>query len=402
MIKKLYSIYHFLLSFLGAILYRFPSKGIRVIGVTGTNGKTTTVHIISEILKKEGYRVASTSSVKFEVNNKKKDNLLKMTMPGRFALQRFLREAVDAGCSYAVLEVSSEGIEQHRHRFINFHTAVMTNLSKEHIESHGSFENYKKAKGKLFRETKRRHVINLDDKHKDYFLSFPAKEKIYYSLKSRSAQVFAEKVQSTSQGVSFVINGEDVFVPLKGSFNVYNVLAAVAAVFPKRSVKKPLSEMGVVPGRMEEVISSPFRVIVDYAVTPESLELVYKAVRRDFSPRRVICVFGACGGGRDKWKRPVMGEVASKNCDKIIVTSEDPYDEDPRSIVEQTAPSGADKVIDRQEAIEKAISQAQEGDVIVITGKGSEPWMCLARGEKIPWDDRKIAKEFFDKMPRKK
>src|SRR3989344_6352679 len=158
----LLSWYHFLLSFLGAILYRFPSRKIKVIGVTGTNGKTTAVHLIIAILEKAGFKTASLSSIQFKIGEKVWPNTFRMTMPGRFVIKKFLRKAVDAGCQYAVLEVASEGIKQHRHRFINFEAAVFTNLTPEHIESHGSFENYKKAKGEFFKAVKNIHIINAD------------------------------------------------------------------------------------------------------------------------------------------------------------------------------------------------------------------------------------------------
>lgn len=388
------SLYHFLLSFLGALIYRFPSRKIRVIGITGTNGKTTSVHILSELLRGAGYSVASTSSVRFEINGTEKINALKMTMPGRFVIQKFLREAVKKGCRYAVIEVSSEGVKQHRHRFICFHTAVITNLSPEHIESHGGFENYKKAKGEFFRAAKERHVVNLDDEYADYFLSFPAKEKVGYSTKDSSAFLFAENVKSGKEGVSF---GE-YFLPLKGEFNAYNALAALSVALLEgvsvESAKLTLFNMTTVPGRMEEVAP---RVFIDYAVTPDALEFVYDTLRRDFDPEEMICILGACGGGRDKWKRPLLGKIAEEKCDKVIVTNEDPYDENEESIINEVAPQGAWKITDRKEAIEKGVEMAKEKDLVIITGKGSEVWMCVAGEKKIPWSDRDIAREAFDK-----
>ena len=174
--------YHFLLAFLGTIIYQFPSKKLKIIGVTGTNGKSTVVEMISKILEEAGYKVASLSSIKFKIKEKEWPNELRMTMPGRFKLQKFLRQTVDSGCQYAVLEVTSEGIKQYRHKFINFEATVFTNLSPEHIEAHGSFEKYRETKGKLFQATKRIHIVNLDDKNTKYFLQFPAKEKYAYGI----------------------------------------------------------------------------------------------------------------------------------------------------------------------------------------------------------------------------
>jgi len=418
----LISWYHFLLAFLGAILYRFPSrlrqgfggqaKKLKVIGVTGTNGKSTVVELITKILEAASYKVASLSSIKFKIGEKEWPNTLKMTMPGRFKIQRFLRQAVASGCRYVILEVTSEGIKQHRHRFINFDIAVFTNLSPEHIESHGGFGNYRAAKGKLFQATKNIHVINIDDENREYFLQFPAKKKYTYGL--NKGDINAKNFQFKLQ--------------LIGDFNVYNALAA-ACVGVSQGVnleicKKVLEAVGGIPGRMEEVISGPFKVFVDYAFTPNALEKVYQTLTKNYKlpTSKLICVLGACGGGRDKWKRPVLGSLAAKYCDEVIVTNEDPYDENPMEIIEQVA-KGAEnisinqftpldnlsngaghhksvvlKILDRREAIREALKIALSEDVVIITGKGCEPWICVAKGKKIPWDDREVVREQLLKL----
>jgi len=189
MIKKIIpgfikSFYHFFVSFLGALLNGFPSEKTKVIGVTGTNGKSTTISILIKILEEAGYKVAASTSIFFKIGEKTEENKLKMTMPGRFVLQSFLKKAVKEKCDYVIIEVTSEGIKQHRHKFINFKTALITNLNPEHIEAHGGFDNYKKAKGELFKTVKNTHIINFDDKNKDYFLSFPAKNIITYGIES--------------------------------------------------------------------------------------------------------------------------------------------------------------------------------------------------------------------------
>ena len=186
--KFLLSWYHFLWVLLGALVFRFPAYGMVVVGVTGTNGKSTTIDMISRIFNEAGFSIASMSSVRFQIKDKEWKNTMKMTMPGRLVIQKFLRQAKDAGCKYVFLEVTSEGILQHRHRFIPFHTAVFTNLSPEHIERHGSFENYKKTKGKLFALAKDVHVINTDDEYAEYFLSFPAKQIYTYGFPPRRDQ----------------------------------------------------------------------------------------------------------------------------------------------------------------------------------------------------------------------
>lgn len=174
--------YHFILSFLAALFYRFPSKKMVVVGITGTNGKSTVVDLTARILEEAGYKLASLSSIKFKIKEKEWPNTLRMTMPGRFQLQKFLRQAVNSKCQYAILEVTSEGVRQYRHKFINFKVAAFTNLAPEHIEAHGSFEKYREAKLKFFHATKKTHIINLDDENADYFWKIPAKEKIGYTI----------------------------------------------------------------------------------------------------------------------------------------------------------------------------------------------------------------------------
>ncbi len=385
--------YHYFLAFIAAVFYFFPSQRLKVVGVTGTNGKSTTVELIAKVLRDQGYSVAFLSSIKLKVKDRERKNMFKMTMPGRFQIQKFLKQALKEGCQYVVLEVTSEGIKQHRHCFIRFEAAVLTNLTPEHIESHGSFEKYRQAKGKLFKATKKIHIINFDDPNKNYFLQFRAQKKYDYGLK---------------QGK---INNRELDLKLKlvGDFNIYNALAAISLGFSQNislnQAKKSVEEVAIISGRMEEVISKPFKVFVDYAVTPDSLEKLYLEIKKIFPINNIIAVFGSCGGGRDNWKRPVMGKIAAKYCDKIIITNEDPYDEDPYRILSMIKSgisnskfpiSNLWEILDRRKAIGKALELAKPGDVVLITGKGSEPWMCLANDKKIPWDDREIVKEEFN------
>jgi len=402
--------YHFILSFIGAIIYRFPSRKIKVIGVTGTNGKTTVVNLTVKVLEQADYKIASISSIKFKIGDSEKPNLLKMTMPGRLKLQRFLRRAVNQKCDYAVIEVTSEGIKQYRHKFIGFNVAVFTNLTPEHIESHGSFEAYKEQKGKLFKTLKRNKeknvsIVNLDDKNANYFLGFPASKKIGYGIDNQEASFRAENIKILPGGLSFTINETVFTLGLSGRFNVYNALAAISIGLSQgvdlEICKKALSRVGGISGRMEIVIREPFEVIVDYAHTPDALRKVYSSFSQG-SAR--ICVLGACGGGRDKWKRLQFGEIAAEFCSSIILTNEDPYDEDPGEIIDQielgVKKQGKNviKILDRREAIKKALELAENENVVIITGKGSEPWMCVKGGRKIPWDDRKIVREEFKKL----
>ena len=388
-----------------------------MIGITGTNGKTTVVHLATRILEDEGYKVASISSLRFKIGEREWTNDLKMTMPGRMRIQKFLHDAADAGCSHVVLEVTSEGIRQGRHRFIRFDTAVFTNLTPEHIESHGSFEKYREAKGQFFKARHRTSIVNLDDEAAGYFLHFDADEKLGYSIEQSVGDDFsfstvcAQNRSVDASGVSFDIVDVSFKVPLLGTFNVHNALAAICIGLSQGVELEPMSRFLArvqgVPGRMELVVRKPFRVIVDYAHTPDALEKVYGTIlelKKDNS--KMVCVLGATGGGRDKWKRPEFGRIAAQYCDEILLTDEDPYDENPTSILEQIEvgfseipnskfqiPNSYIKILDRREAIREALKQARPGDTVVITGKGAEPWMVVARGRKIPWDDRKIVRE---------
>ncbi|KKP31074.1 MAG: hypothetical protein A2561_04080 [Candidatus Staskawiczbacteria bacterium RIFOXYD1_FULL_32_13] len=396
------SIYHYKLALLGALIYGFPSRKLIIIGVTGTSGKSTTVDLITKILERSGEKVASISTIRFKIANKEWKNNLKMTMPGRFKIQKFLRQAVNAGCKYVVLEVASEGVKQSRHKFIKFDSAVFTNLSPEHIESHGGFEKYRKAKLKFFKAVKNKHFINIDDENAKYFIEIKAKEIIKFSLGD------VKNLKVDESGSSFQLQDTKFQIQLMGQFNVYNALCAICVAnsygVSLDVCKDALEKAKGIEGRMEVVVKNPFTVIVDYAHTPEQLENVYKTL----NPRpltldpKLICVLGSCGGGRDKWKRPVLGELASKYCNEIIVTNEDPYDENPEQIIDKVIMgitnhksqiTNYKKILDRKEAIKTALKLAKVNDTVIITGKGSEPLMCLANGKKIAWSDKEIVKQ---------
>ena len=412
--------YHVLLAYAGAILYGFPSKKLKVIGVTGTKGKSTVVYLVSKILeigpqnnglnaKTSG--VAACGSLGYKIKDKEWPNNLKMTMPGRFRLQKLMAEAVKAGCEYFVLEVTSEGIKQKRHLGINFDCAVFTNLHKEHMESHGSFQNYYQAKQELFKKTSNIHVINTEDENFELFSKFTAKHTIFYGL--NRGDIVAEDLQVSAFGSSFKVYGTEFKTNLVGEFNVLNCLAALAVGAMYKvdlpSMKPVIESVKYVPGRMEFVQREPFNVVVDYAHTPDSLEAVYRVFKKlnnkSQTTNRLICVLGAAGGGRDKWKRPEFGRIAAKYCDEIILTDEDPFDENPETILEEIAsgfpsqnknyPFQIYKILDRREAIKKALADVRLGDSVVITGKGSETSMVLAGGKKIPWSDKKIVTQFL-------
>lgn len=376
--------YHLGLALIGALIHGFPSRSLKVIGVTGTSGKTTTVELLYEIFSKSGFKAASISSLQFRMPERIELNMLKMTTPGRFKVQKLLKEAKRAGVKYVFLEVTSEGIKQYRHRFIKFYAAIFTNLSEEHLEAHGGFENYRRAKGELFRAAPL-HILNGDDPNFNFFNQIPARKKIIYKM---------------------VDYPKDLKTKLLGEFNRNNILAAIT--FAKEEgispeiIEEAVEGFSGLPGRMEFVETDErFRVLVDYAFLPQALEKVYGTLN-DLGYKKLIAVTGACGGGRDKWKRPHLGDVAAQFCGKVFVTNEDPYDEDPMSIINEVAGSHKEfiKILDRRGAIREALASAKrgEGEAVVITGKGAEPWIMGPGGSKIAWDDREIVREETKKI----
>ena len=383
--------YHWCLSMLGAVVYRFPSRSMKVIAVTGTKGKSTAVFMISKILEEQGEPVAAIGSLGFKIKDRAWPNTLKMTLPGRLKLQKFLYQAKIAGCKYAVLEATSEGIAQNRLAGVDIDCAVFTNLHREHLESHGSFENYMAAKQKLFLKTKNRQILNIDDSNFEKFANYSARTKITFGREWGMLTLSNLRTKNT-------------FLDLKllGDFNEYNALAALSVAYAydldMDKAVASLNSIVSIPGRME-IIESPrgFKVVIDYAHTPDSLELVYKTLNA-----KLICVLGAAGGGRDKWKRPEFGKIAAKYCDQIILTDEDPFDENPEEILEQIEKGiGEDlkfkslKILDRREAIKQALTLAESGDIVVITGKGSETSIAIAGGKKIPWSERETVEELL-------
>lgn len=377
-------LYHWGLAFVGALVYRFPSRSLKVIGITGTSGKTTTVELLYEIFSGAGFKSASISSLQFRMPARIELNMLKMTTPGRFKVQKLLREAKQAGAKYVFLEVTSEGIKQYRHKFIKFYAAILTNLSEEHLEAHGGFENYRRAKGKLFKATPL-HILNGDDPNFNFFNQIPAEKKITYKIADYPKELRTR---------------------LLGEFNKNNILAAIT--FAKEEgispevIKETVERFSGLPGRMEFVgTGERFKILVDYAFLPQALEKVYETLNK-LGYKKLIAVTGACGGGRDKWKRPHLGDIAAQFCEKVFVTNEDPYDEDPMSIINEVAGSHKEfiKILDRREAIREALAAAKrgEGEAVVITGKGAEPWIMGPRGSKIAWDDREVVREALKKI----
>ena len=405
-------IYHWDLAIFSAFIYGFPSRKIKVIGVTGTKGKSSTVEIINAILEEAGNKTALTNTIRFKVGNESERNMHKMSMPGRFFMQKFIRRAIDAKCDYAILEMTSQGAFFYRDRFIDLDAFVFTNISPEHIEAHGSYENYLNAKlgiAQRMASSKKKDrvlIVNGDDKESGRFLEAKADRKIIYKLTDVEPYKIGGGAPSANpQGINFTWGGQRVHSPLSGLFNLYNILAAITATKSQNVndevIVRAIEKFSDIPGRVQKIDAGQnFEVIVDYAHTTDSMEKLFQT----FPNSRKICVFGSTGGGRDAWKRPEMGAVADKYCDEIILTDDDSYDEDPQKIVEEIA-KGIVKnkptlLVDRRVAIRTALEKARPGDTVLIIGKGTDPYLMGPKGSKIPWSDADIAREEIEKLNR--
>jgi UDP-N-acetylmuramoyl-L-alanyl-D-glutamate--2,6-diaminopimelate ligase len=423
------SAYHFVWAWTGASLHRYPKDQLIIIGVTGTKGKTTTLEVINAVLEAAGEKTALLSSLRVKMGEQSSKNEFGNSMPGHGYLQSFLRRAQREGCRYALIEVTSQGVVLHRHRFIKWDMGVLTNLAPEHIESHGSFENYRSAKLAFLEYVFKqggRVFLNEDDKNFNFFFeSLAAHMPTHYSKQDETVKDVLPRIQAAREASGGADGAtqknviSDKF--LLSEFNQENI--AVAAAIAKNLgidaaiIEKAILNFQGVPGRMEFVKAGAYTAVVDYAHTPDSLEAAYKAVKPKpsevYSSPRLICILGAAGGGRDKWKRPAMGAIAAQYCDEIILTDEDPYNEDPAAIVQEVKEgidkngAGADAgaiasasaaknihiILDRKAAIKKAFDIAREGDIIIGTGKGSEDWIHVAGGKKIPWNERQFFEE---------
>lgn len=411
--------YHKLLAMVAALRYGFPSRRIQVIGVTGTKGKTTTVNLIASVLEEAGYRVGLTSTANFQVAERKWANETKMTTLSPFFVQNMLKQMVLARCQFAVLEVSSHSLIQNRVWGINFDCAVLTNIGDDHLDYHGGYKEYLRAKGLLFARLNKSprkpkipkvSVINQDDQNFAYFDQFGADRKYTFGLKSGNC--YATNVQLEQTGAKYLLNMPnaklDINLQMPGEFSVYNSLAAATVALAHgvsgNVIKTALEKAHTIAGRFEQIdCGQKFAVIVDYAHTAESLGKLLE-LYKSRTPGKLYAVFGATGGGRDKSKRQIMGEEAHKYSDVVVLTDDDPYDEDRYSIIEQIATGVARtegdgnfwKIPTRYEAIKYALSMAREGDTVVIAGKGAETVQCLAYG-KIEWDDRQVVREILSK-----
>ena len=392
--------------------FDLPSQRLRMIGITGTNGKTTTSFLLRSILHHAGYKVGLIGTIQTMIEEKRLPS--QNTTPNIVDLQRLLAQMVEEGIEYVVMEVSSHALAQNRVAGCEFDTAVFTNFTQDHLDYHKTMENYLEAKAKLFDslggpgiKPDKTAVVNLDDEQAGYILERSACNHITYGLGDESADIRAVDIGLGPLGSTFTIQGAFGRLPVRtkiaGLFNIYNVLSATCAAaaekVPYETIGEAVSEFRGVPGRFEAVDAGQlFHVVVDYAHTPDGLSNILHTAR-DITENRIITVFG-CGGDRDRSKRPIMGRIAAQLSDIVITTSDNPRTEDPEAILAEIETGVAEtigmktheKVTDRREAIYLAISLAQAGDTVVIAGKGHEDYQIIGT-EKIHFDDREVARE---------
>ncbi len=390
--------------------YGNPARSLRVIAVTGTNGKTTTINYINEVLKEAGLKTAMFSTAVIEVAGKRQINDLNATVATTQRMQEFFRDAKKAKVDYVVLEVTSHSLDQHKLATVPIEVAVMTNLTQDHLDYHKTMERYAEAKGKLFAKRPKFIVLNRDDEWFDFFNQFQAsQQKITYGEHEEAeARINRTKLYKKGSEATVVIDHQtklELATALPGRFNVYNMTAAAATMYllgiKLKDIVEGIANLEGVPGRFERVVEGKgYDVIVDYAHTPDALQKLLEAAKA-VTKNRVILVFGATGD-RDKTKRPIMGEIAAKYADRIMLTDEESYNEDPQAIRDQVR-EGIERsgdtvrmaeIPDRYEAIAKALSIAMKGDTILITGMGHEQYR-IVNGEKLPWNDGNVVREIL-------
>ena len=393
--------------------YGNPAKHLRVIAVTGTNGKTTTVNYLNEILKEAGYTTAMFSTATIEIAGQTRHNDLNATVASTAIMQRFFRRAKKAHVDFVVMEFPSHAIHQHKLEGVPVEMAIMTNLTQDHLDYHKTMEAYAEVKSRLFAQNPKYIVLNRDDEWFEYFNKFPAQaQKITYG-EHADAEAHIDRVKLYRKGTeaSITIDHQtklELATNLPGKFNVYNMTAAVCAAYllgvSLKDIVEGAANLESVPGRFERVnTNTPYDVIVDYAHTPDGLEKILTAVKA-ITKNRVLLVFGATGD-RDKEKRPIMGEIAARLANRIFLTDEESYNEDPAAIRKmiydgiERVKSGAVKtteIPDRRDAIAKALRLAAKGDTVLITGMGHEVYRII-NGERVPWNDAEVVKELLKK-----
>jgi len=414
-------IYHWLLAFSGNVVYRFPGRKLIVIGITGTNGKSTTAEIANTILKANGLKTGMLSTVAIEIAGKRMDNTTSRTSLGRWQTPRYLREMVAAGCSHVVIEVASEGLIMHRVWGIPFDVTVFTNLSPEHLNTHKTMKNYRNAKGLLFKNLAKSKskgvaktiIANADDAQFKYFHSFPAEKKISFGI--AKGEVWANNIALGARTEYELVDEEQkykVSTLLPAKFNIYNELAAYCVgkalgLDPKKTIKA-IESVKLVEGRMQEIPNRlGLKIFIDYAVTPDAFELLFTELRR-ICQGRIISVFGATGD-RDKAKRPELGRVAGKMTNYTILTDEESYSENPSVIVDSIAEGletvrkgNYEIILNRRDAIKRAIEVAEAGDTIVVTGMGHQKYRNTGGDKKVEWDEAKVITNILTEFKPKK
>lgn len=391
--------------------YGNPAKHLRVIAVTGTNGKTTVVNYLNEILKQAGYKTAMFSTAVIEVGGVRRINDLNRTVALTSEMMRFFRDAKHEAADFVLIEATSHALDQYKLSTTPIEMAIMTNLTQDHLDYHKTMERYAEAKSKLFRDEPKYIVLNRDDAWFEYFDTFPASgQKITYG-ESDEAEARIDHVKLFRKGseVKMVIDHQttlDLATALPGKYNAYNMAAAVSAAYllgvKLDDIIEGIANLESIPGRFERVVEGlGYDVVVDYAHTPDGYEKLLTAAR-EITKNRVILVFGSCGD-RDKAKRPMMGEIAAHLADRIFLTDEESYNEDPTEIraqiYEGIERAGGEaktlEVPDRRDAIKKALDIAVKGDIILITGMGHEMYR-IVNGERIPWNDATVVKELLE------
>lgn len=387
-----------------------PAKKLRVIAVTGTNGKTTTINYINSILKHAGLKTAMFSTALIEVNGKVKINDLNVTVATTATMQKFFKQAKKEKVDFVLLEVTSHSLHQHKLSTVPIEMAVMTNLTQDHLDYHKTMENYAQAKAILFKDKPRFIVLNKNDDWYDYFNKYKAGEqKITYGIKSESFEPDAviENIKSYTNGsVANITIDHQIKIKLSthmpGEYNVFNATAAASAAYllglSTKDIVGGVKSLRSIPGRFETVnLNKPYEVVVDYAHTPDALEKLLQTAK-EITKGRVILVFGATGD-RDKTKRPIMGQIAAKYTDRIILTDEESYNENPdnirqmimKGINKEGASGKVTEIPDRKEAIKRALKIAKKNDIVLVTGMGHEKFRVI-KGKKIPWSDVEVIK----------
>jgi UDP-N-acetylmuramoyl-L-alanyl-D-glutamate--2,6-diaminopimelate ligase len=396
------------LAFMASNYYDNPSSKLRLVGITGTNGKTTIASLLYQLFKKAGYKVGLLSTVKIMVNDV--EHKATHTTPDSLTINYFLNEMIEIGCDYCFMEVSSHGVHQKRTEGLQFEGGVFTNLSHDHLDYHPTFAEYRDVKKSFFDHLSKSAFVltNVDDKNGAVMLQNTNARKLTYALKSY-ANYKAQILENQLSGLLLKINENEVWVKLIGTFNAYNLLAiygtAVELGLESLEVLRLLSELESVSGRFQFIVSNDkITAIVDYAHTPDALENVLKTINDIRTKNEQLITVVGCGGDRDKTKRPIMANIATQMSDKVIITSDNPRTENPSTIIAEmeagVEPQNFKKSLsieDRKQAIKTACQLANANDIILIAGKGHETYQEI-QGVRHDFDDMKMVKEFLEQM----